>query len=114
MKPGITDLCYGFFSTLANPTRLSIIELLNEGPKNVYQLTEALNQEQSMVSHNLRPLIRCKFVYVQQVGKNRVYRLNKETLIPIVEAVETHAQSYCSGGKLCPVKRRMEAVRKEN
>jgi len=39
-----------FFSTLANPLRLAILELLRDGPKNVTQIAEALKQEQSMIS----------------------------------------------------------------
>lgn len=42
VKMGLTNLCYGFFSTLANPTRLAIIEKLDEGPMNVTELVEAL------------------------------------------------------------------------
>ena len=64
VKKGFTNLCYGFFSTLANPTRLAIIEKLEEGPMNVTGLVDALGQEQSMVSHNLRPLVRCKLVHM--------------------------------------------------
>ena len=59
MKRGLSETCYMFFSTLSNPTRLGILELLNNGPKNVTEISEALNQNQSMISHNLKPLERC-------------------------------------------------------
>lgn len=104
MKKGLTNLCYGFFSTLANPTRLAIIEKLDNGPMNVMDLVEALGQEQSMVSHNLRPLVRCKLVRVRREGKQRIYSLNHETLDPIVEAVELHAARFCDDGATCPLK----------
>ncbi len=104
MKKGLTNLCYGFFSTLANPTRLAIIEKLDNGPMNVMDLVEALGQEQSMVSHNLRPLVRCKLVKVRREGKQRIYSLNHETLDPIVEAVELHAERFCDDGANCPLK----------
>jgi DNA-binding transcriptional ArsR family regulator len=103
MKQGITELCYGFFSTLANPTRLSIIEHLKEKPMNVTELVEVLGQEQSMISHNLRPLTRCKFVNRKREGKSNVYYLNHETLDPILVAVENHAQKYCVNGTGCSV-----------
>jgi DNA-binding transcriptional ArsR family regulator len=102
VKKGLTNLCYGFFSTLANPTRLAIIEKLDEGPMNVTGLVNALGQEQSMVSHNLRPLVRCKLVNVRREGKQRVYSLNHETLDPIVKSVELHAEKFCEGGANCP------------
>ena len=95
MKKGLTNLCYGLFATLANPTRLAIIEKLDEGPMNVTDLVDALGQEQSMVSHNLRPLVRCKLVRVRREGKQRIYSLNHETLDPLVKSVEHHAVMFC-------------------
>lgn len=108
VKKGFTNLCYGFFSTLANPTRLAIIEKLEEGPMNVTGLVDALGQEQSMVSHNLRPLVRCKLVRVRREGKQRVYSLNHETLDPIVKSVELHAEKFCEGGANCPLNAKSE------
>lgn len=108
VKKRFTNLCYGFFSTLANPTRLAIIEKLEEGPMNVTGLVDALGQEQSMVSHNLRPLVRCKLVNVRREGKQRVYSLNHETLDPIVKSVELHAEKFCEGGANCPLKAKSE------
>ena len=104
MKQGVTDICYGFFSTLANPTRLAIIELLYEKPMSVTELVDELKQEQSMVSHNLRPLTRCKFVTRDRDGKNNVYHLNHETMDPILHAVENHAEKFCGNGANCAIK----------
>jgi DNA-binding transcriptional ArsR family regulator len=104
MKHGLTELCHGFFSTLANPTRLAIIEQLREQPKSVTELVEALDQEQSMISHNLLPLTRCKFVTRKREGKNNIYYLNQETIDPILKAVEHHAEKFCSEGTNCPLK----------
>ena len=104
MKQGVTELCYGFFSTLANPTRLAIIEQLNEKPMSVTELVDALGQEQSMISHNLRPLTRCKFVTRRREGKNNIYHLNHETMDPILRAVENHAEKFCGNGANCPLK----------
>ena len=101
VKQGLTTLCYGFFSTLANPTRLAIVELLEEKPMSVTELVEALGQEQSMVSHNLRPLVRCHFVTRERQGKNNVYSLNHATMDPIMKAVEAHARDFCGDGSDC-------------
>ena len=68
MKRGLTDLCYGFFSTLANPTRLAILEKLRGNPMNVTSLAEAIGQEQSMISHNLKTLERCNLVHSERKG----------------------------------------------
>jgi len=113
LKHGLTELCYGFFSTLANPTRLAIMELLDGAPMSVTQLVEALGEEQSMVSHNLQPLVQCKLVHVSRQGKNRVYSLNHETLDPILGAMESHATKYCGNGANCPARSRSDSSREE-
>jgi ArsR family transcriptional regulator len=95
MKRGQAETCYGFFSTLANPTRLGILEKLTESDMNVTQLTEALKQEQSMISHNLKLLSRCRFVDSKRSGKTRVYSLNHDTVDTLFKIVEQHAKNHC-------------------
>lgn len=95
MKRNISETCHLFFSTLSNPTRLGIIELLRKAPRNVKQLAEILHQEQSMISHNLKPLIRCRFVFVEKNWREHLYSLNSETLEPIFAVIDNHAEKYC-------------------
>jgi len=95
MKKSITEICYKFFSTLANPTRLAILELLRDEPKSVTQIAEALKQEQSMISHNLKPLLRCSFVFSERKKKERIYYLNKETMEKLFKIFSYHAEKYC-------------------
>jgi DNA-binding transcriptional ArsR family regulator len=102
MKRGLTGLCYGFFSTLANPTRLAILEALGGSDMSVTQIAESLGQEQSMVSHNLRSLERCRFVYVERKGKSKVYSLNRDTVESLFKTIEMHAQNHCPFGGTCP------------
>ncbi len=49
---------------------------------NVTELAQALNQEQSMISHNLKPLLDCRLIFLETQGKNHIYSLNHETLTP--------------------------------
>ena len=101
MKRNLTETCYGFFHTLANPTRLAIMEKLCSGPMNVSAIAEALDQEQSMISHNLRPLERCRLVLSEKKGREKLFRLNTETMAPIFRAVENHADKYCPAKGEC-------------
>jgi DNA-binding transcriptional ArsR family regulator len=101
MKRGLTETCYGFFSTLANPTRLAIMEKLRSGPMNVSTIAVELSQEQSMISHNLMPLERCALVYSERKGKERVYSLNTETMEKMFEAVENHSKKFCPAKGKC-------------
>jgi DNA-binding transcriptional ArsR family regulator len=95
LKRGLTEVCYGFFSTLANPTRLAILEKLTDGPQNVTALSESLGQEQSMVSHNLGPLERCGIVASTRQGKQKVYQLNGDTAERLFQVVKAHAEKFC-------------------
>ncbi len=95
MKKNLSETCYLFFSTLANPTRLAILELLRDGPRNVTEISEALNQEQSMISHNLKPLERCGFVFSERKKKEHFYSLNKETMDRLFKVFSYHAEKYC-------------------
>jgi DNA-binding transcriptional ArsR family regulator len=101
MKSCINETCHLFFSTLANPTRLAILEILQDGPKNVAELSKVLNHEQSMISHNLKPLEDCAFVFSERQGKARVYRLNREVIEPLFELFAFHASKYCPNGRVC-------------
>ncbi|UCC34008.1 MAG: winged helix-turn-helix transcriptional regulator, partial [Candidatus Bathyarchaeota archaeon] len=94
MKRGLSETCNQFFSTLANPTRLAILELLREGPKNVTEISKTLNQEQSMISHNLKPLENCNFVFAKRKKKERLYSLNKETMGQLFKIFAYHAEKY--------------------
>jgi DNA-binding transcriptional ArsR family regulator len=101
MKKGSTKMCYVFFNNLANPTRLAALEILMRRPMSVNELANSLGQEQSMVSHNLKPLLKCNFVCIQKQGKKRVYSANQETVEAIFEAIENHAGKYCPSGGKC-------------
>jgi DNA-binding transcriptional ArsR family regulator len=101
VKKGLTTICYKFFTNLANPTRLAALEQLMEKPMTVNEIATALGQEQSMISHNLKPLLDCNFIYSKQEGKTHVYSINHETIDPIFKTIETHAQKFCPTGGKC-------------
>jgi DNA-binding transcriptional ArsR family regulator len=101
MKEGNTEICYRFFTNLANPTRLDALELLMQKPMSVNELATRLGQEQSMVSHNLKPLVECNFIAVKRQGKKRIYIVNEETIRPIFAIVQNHAEKFCPTGGKC-------------
>jgi len=107
LKKDLSETCHLFFSTLANPTRLAILERLREETLNVSELSEALGQEQSMISHNLKPLTRCRFVLAERRGKERRYTLNRDTMEPLFKIIENHAEKHC------PTKGKCRALRRE-
>ncbi|MBN1156697.1 winged helix-turn-helix transcriptional regulator [Candidatus Woesearchaeota archaeon] len=88
-----------FFEVIANKTRIEILELLVKKQMCVTDICNNLEEEQSKISHNLRKLTQCHFVDVKRDGKKRIYSLNKETILPLMELVEKHVSKYC--GKEC-------------
>ena len=101
MKRGLTNICYRFFTNLANPTRLAALEQLMNKPMSVNELATVLDQEQSMVSHNLKPLLDCNFISINNQGKKHVYSINHQTIDPIFRAMENHAKRFCPTGGMC-------------
>jgi DNA-binding transcriptional ArsR family regulator len=104
LKKTLNQTCYKFFSCLSNPTRLATIEILAEKPMSVNEIATTLGEEQSMISHNLKPLVECKFIESNTVGKKRVYSLNIETIEALLRIVKNHAKKHCPKSGKCLVK----------
>ncbi|MCK5631255.1 winged helix-turn-helix transcriptional regulator [Candidatus Bathyarchaeota archaeon] len=114
MKRNLSETCYDFFSTLANPTRLAILELLRGGPKNVTDIANNLNQEQSMVSHNLKPLEKCRFIFSERKKRERLYSLNRETMEPLFKTFIYHSEKYCPAGGRCLTEGELREQKRKN
>lgn len=87
--------CYLFFETLATKLKIDIITNLRNKSLNVNELSGQLKQERSKVSHSLKSLLDCGFVNVKREGKERIYSLNSETILPLLNLVEKHTKKYC-------------------
>ena len=86
-----------FFRNLANPLKIEIITALREKPMSVNELVEKLKIEQSKLSHALANLRFCNLVTTKQKGKQRIYSLNKKTIIPILNIIDKHRVNFCPG-----------------
>lgn len=86
-----------FFRKLANPLKIDIIIALreNEKGKSVSDITKELGVEQSKVSHALHSLNCCSIVNVNKKGKQRIYSLNNETIVPMLKILDKHRCKYC-------------------
>jgi len=88
-----------FFTVLGNKQRVKILQYLNSaGGKNVTQISRKLKLEQSAVSHSMQRLLGCHFVVMEARGKERIYTINKDTVQPLFELIETHVKKYCVKG----------------
>jgi DNA-binding transcriptional ArsR family regulator len=86
---------YIFFGNLANPLKMDIVTALKERSMSVMELAEKLKVEQSKLSHALSSLRHCSIVQVKQKGKQRIYQLNKKTIIPMLKIIDKHENQFC-------------------
>jgi DNA-binding transcriptional ArsR family regulator len=70
----------GWFRTLADPTRVQILNLLAESgvPMTVGEIVEQVSVGQSTVSAHLKVLADTGFVLVEPRGTARLYRVNED------------------------------------
>jgi DNA-binding transcriptional ArsR family regulator len=84
-----------FFSKLANELKIDILDSLKNKEKSVNELSKDLKIEQSKLSHALQSLRLCNIVQVKQKGKQRIYSVNKETILPILNLIDKHEKKFC-------------------
>jgi ArsR family transcriptional regulator, nickel/cobalt-responsive transcriptional repressor len=77
---------------LATPSRLHLIAALQDGPRSVGELVDAVGMEQSAVSHQLRHLRDLGFVTSERHGRSVVYRLFDDHVIDIIDQALAHAE----------------------
>lgn len=70
--------CASKFKVLSDPTRLAVLEALMAGPKNVGELMEQLDVEQSLLSHHLAVLRDNGLVEATREGKTMIYQLPEQ------------------------------------
>lgn len=61
---------------LADPTRIRILSAISNDELCVCEIASALEQSQSLVSHQLRPLRHLGLVKLRKNGRNMYYSLN--------------------------------------
>lgn len=96
-----------FFTNLANPLKIGIILSLKISEKNVTEISKDLGVEQSKISHALSSLKSCHIVEMKVRGKERVYSLNKNTIIPMLDIINKHADANCTE-ECCALKNKKE------
>ena len=73
------------FKVFGDSTRLRIMFTISDGEMSVLKIAEALNMEQSTISHQLRVLRQNKLVRVRREGKQIYYSLDDDHVKKIIE-----------------------------
>lgn len=69
------SFCVRRLKLLADTTRMAVMEILMGGPRHVWELHEALDLDQSLLSHHLRVLREEGLVEATRDGKAMLYRI---------------------------------------
>ena len=78
--------------TLAAPVRLAILSALDEGPRCVHDLVDALGVSQSLVSQHLRVLRGARLVSAERRGREMEYRLSDDHVAHIIRDAIRHTE----------------------
>ncbi|TDC55291.1 ArsR family transcriptional regulator [Actinomadura sp. KC345] len=82
---------------LAAPSRLLILGRLRHGPCSVTELAEAVDMEQSAVSHQLRLLRNLGLVVGERAGQRIVYRLHDNHVAMLLDEAVYHSEHLRMG-----------------
>jgi DNA-binding transcriptional ArsR family regulator len=81
-----------FFASLADETRLTILQALCEKSLTVNELCNTINKSQSLTSHHLTCLRNCGLVTAEKNGKYTHYSIKNPSITQILKIAEEHVQ----------------------
>ena len=89
------------FRVYGDPSRLSIMEALIEGPMTVSDIVEFTGLSQQNASNHLRCLRDCGLVASDQQGRNVIYRLSDDRVGALLLSADTLLADVARGVFLC-------------
>jgi DNA-binding transcriptional ArsR family regulator len=113
MEDFSNEAYYRFFSALANRTRLAIIDVLNEKPQTLSEISNALKHEPEIIRENLEVLEHCILIRSEGTGNEKRYALNKEIIEPLSGILSFHTNKYCPGLKECILDEKLRQYMKQ-
>ena len=90
------------FHSLADPTRLAILQRLAAGERRVVDLTVDLDLVQSTVSSHLACLRDCQLIVARPEGRQMFYSLAHPGLLDLLLSAERLLADTGEGVALCP------------
>ena len=95
------ELYAKFFRGLGDPTRVKIMQLLLERPRNVSELVSLLGAPQGRVSAHLSCLRWCGFVESVREGRTVIYRVSDPRVRTLLATAQDLLQQYAGRVACC-------------
>lgn len=95
------DLQAKLFRGFADPSRLSVLLALREGPLTVSEIVEATGLSQSNTSNHLGCLRDCGLVIAEQEGRYVTYHLSDDRVGELLDLAETLLADVARGVYEC-------------
>lgn len=89
LEPDILQRASVILKTLGHPLRLSIIDTLAGGERNVTEIQEAIGEPQAITSQHLRLMERRNILVSRKDGVQVFYRLKDQFITKILECVRS-------------------------
>jgi len=80
---------------LSDETRFKILLTLKGGERCVCEIIKELGLEQSLISHHLQAMRRCKLVKFRREGKKMMYRLADPSILELLADLERLSKKFC-------------------
>ncbi|MBI4315136.1 MAG: winged helix-turn-helix transcriptional regulator [Chloroflexi bacterium] len=100
-KATAVDLQAKLFRGFSDPSRLSILEALRDGPLTVSEIVEATGLSQSNVSNHLGCLRDCGLVVAEQEGRYVTYHLSDDRVAELLALAESLLADVARGVYEC-------------
>ncbi len=89
------DIQLRLLKCLSDKTRFKILLALKDGERCVCEIIKQLGVEQSLVSHHLQIMRRCKLVKFRRDGKKKMYWLADPLISKFLSDVDKLSKKFC-------------------
>ena len=101
LQAPVTALKAKLYRGFADPSRLSILEALREGPLTVSAIVEKTNLSRTNVSNHLRCLSDCDLVISESQGRYTLYQLSHPKIAALLRLSEEILEDSARGVSAC-------------
>lgn len=101
LEPDVLELQAKLFRGFADLSRLSILEVLKDGPCAVGEIVAATGLSQPNISNHLRCLSECGLVTSERQGRFIHYKLSDARIASLLEVAEQLLETHVCGIDRC-------------